>query len=150
MVILPVPLSGCGSIRFSGLSGAIDRLLGIDGRPVGMARHMRGCDGLSGSAGSRARRRIRSDIPRGGMSIERCLANNRHLKSPCLYPGLERFDRVSRALVFWKLLLKVGQDALGAVNRPDSQGLLIGILYQREHFVVFVCDRELRFSHSQS
>ena len=149
-MILPVPLAGYGSIRFSGLSGAVDRPLGIDGRAVRMTRHMRRCDGLTGSAGSRARSRIRSDIPRSGMRIKRRLANNRHLENASLNPCLERFERVARALVVWKLLLKVGQDTLGAVNRPDGQGLLIGSLYQREHVVVFVCDRELRFSHSQS
>jgi hypothetical protein len=74
------------------------------------------------------------------MRIKRRLANSCHRKYSCIYPGLERLERLSRALVCWKLLLKVGQDALSAVNSPDSQGLLIGILYQREHFVVVVCN----------
>lgn len=139
-MILPVALAGDGSIRFSGLGGAMKRLLGIDGRAVRMARHMRGCDGLTSSTRSRARRRIRPDIARGGMRIKRRLANNRHPKNAGLKPCLEYLNRVSRSLVVWKLLLKVGQDTLSALNRPDRQGLLVGILYEREHVVVFVCD----------
>jgi hypothetical protein len=108
MVVLPIPFFGDSGIRFGGLSGSIDRLLGIDGRAIGMARHMRGCDGLPGSTGSRARRRIRANIPRGGMRIKRRLANHRHLENASLNPGLKGFDRVARALIFWKLPLKEG------------------------------------------
>ncbi len=74
------------------------------------------------------------------MRIKRRLANNRHPKNAGLKPCLEYLNRVSRSLVVWKLLLKVGQDTLSALNRPDRQGLLVGILYEREHVVVFVCD----------
>src|SRR6266508_4801652 len=130
MVILPIPLSGCGSIGFSGIGASIDRLLGIDGRTVRMARHMGGCYCLTGSTGSRTRSRIRSYVTRGSMRIKGCLANDCHLENACLEPCLERFNRLSWATVFWEVLLEVGQDTLGAVNGPDSLCLLIRSLYQ--------------------
>lgn len=148
-MILPVPLFG-SSLGFSGFSGAIDRLLSIDSRAIGMARHIRGCHSLPSSTGRRARRHIRSDIPRGGMGIKRRLANDCHLENAGLEPVLERFDRMVRALVVWKLLLKEGQDTLGTLNRPDGLSRLGGSLYQREHVVVFVGDGEACFWHGQS
>src|SRR5262249_48945940 len=72
------------------------------------------------------------------------------LKNTCLEPVLERFESVSRAMIVGKLLLEIWHDALGAINRPNSQGLLVGLLHQREHFLVVVCDGESCFSHDQS
>src|SRR5262249_25139004 len=104
MVILPIPFGGYCGIGFSGMGGAIDRLLCIDGRTVGMARHMRSCDGLTGSTRRRTRSRIRSDIPRGSMRIKRRHANSCHRKYAGLEPALERFDCQSWAMIVGKLL----------------------------------------------
>lgn len=92
---------------------------------------MGSCHRLTCGARGRPRRSIRADITRGGVSVERSLAYHRHLKHPGLDPSLQGFQCLSRPLVFRVIFLKVGQNPLGAVNRPRGQYFWVGLFHKR-------------------
>ncbi len=85
-----------------------------------MSGNMRSCHSLTCGTSSRAGRTIFSYFTGSSMRVKRSLANNCHLKYPCIHPCLKCFDSLSRAMVFWIFFLKVWQHPLGTINCPDG------------------------------
>ena len=54
----------------------------------------------------------------------------------------DELNEKSRAAILRILFLEVGHDALGTVNRPVREGLLVGPAHERRHLVVLACDGE--------
>ena len=96
----------------------MDSLLGINCRTISMSCDMCSCNCLACGTGSRASCIILSYFTGSSMRIKRSLAYDCHLKHPCIYPFLERFDSVSGAMVFWVFFFEVRQDTLSAINGP--------------------------------
>src|SRR6266542_3786592 len=120
MLKLPLTFFGRGSIGIRGVGGSIDSLQGIIRSTNRMRGNMGRCHRLTCSTGSRTSRTILSDFTGSGMRCKRSVADDSHPKHPRIYPRLECFDSVSRAMVFWVPFLKVGQDALDTINCPDG------------------------------
>lgn len=103
----------------------MDGLKGILSGTDGMRADMRCRHGLPRRTGRGAGRVVLADIASRGMRGQRSLAYDGHLKIARLYPRLKRFDCLTRTLIVRKFALEMGQDPLGAVDRPDGQNPVI-------------------------
>jgi hypothetical protein len=93
---LPIPLLGDGDCGIRWTRGSMDRLKGV----------------LGGGEGMRGDMSRRHGLPRGtgrGVRGERRPAYDGHFEIPRLYPGLQRFDGLARALVFGVFFLEIGR-----------------------------------------
>lgn len=117
---LPIAFSGYRSGGTGGVGRSMDSLQCINCSTNGMGGDVRRCHRLAGSTGSRARRIVLPYLAGRSMRIKRSLTNNGHFKLPSIQPCLQRFESVSRAMVVRILILKIRQDTLSAINRPDG------------------------------
>ncbi len=75
----------------------MDRLQGINCSANRMGGDVRGRHRLASGAGSRASCVILPHFTSSGMRGQGSPAYVSHLKHPCIYPCLQRFDRLARA-----------------------------------------------------
>lgn len=107
-----------GGIRRVG--GPMDGLLGVERGAKSMTGNMCGCHRLTARPGSRTSRGIRAYFTSSSVRIKRSLTTDRHAEYSRIYPCLERFESVSRSMVFWISLLKVWHDTQCTIYCPDG------------------------------
>ena len=111
---------GRGGVRGGG--GAVDGLEGIDGCAQRVGGDVSGGDGLAGGAGGGAGGGIFAYFAGGGVGGQGGGADDGHLEDAGVDPGLQCFEGVAGARVVGKVVLKVGEDALGTGYGPDGEG----------------------------
>src|SRR3990172_11328216 len=121
VMVLPMSFFDYGSLGIGGYAGPMDGLQGIVRSTHRMSGDMCSCHRLTCGTGSRASGTILSYVTSSGMRGKRSRADDSHPKLPCIQPRPKCFDRVSRALVLWILLLKVRHDTLNTINSPRSE-----------------------------
>jgi len=133
VLVLPISFSGYGSVGISGAGGPMDSLQGVIGSTNRMSGDMGSCYRLTCGTSGRASRIIRSYFTGGGMGCKRSLAYISHLEHPCIDPCLACFDSFSRSIVFWIILLKIGQNTLNTINCPDGQSFVVSFSHKLYH-----------------
>ena len=80
---------------------------------------------------------ILAHIPRRRVRVQRCFADDRHLKHAAINPRLQRFKRITRARIVWTLLFKLGHHPFGAIYRPGGEYSVIGFFdpFQKKSFL---------------
>jgi len=147
VMVLPMSFFDYGSLGIGGYAGPMDGLQGIVRSTHRMSGDMCSCHRLTCGTGSRASSTILSYVTSSGMRGKRSRADDSHPKLPCIQPRPKCFDRVSRALVLWILLLKVRHDTLNTINCPDGQGLVVCLAHKLHHCLVSVRHRESGSAH---
>ncbi len=145
--VLPLSFFGYGIIGMRGAAGPMDGLYGIVRSADAMGGDMGSCHRLTCGPGRRASGIILSYLASSSMRCQRSLAYLSHLKHPGIYPCLECFECIPRAMVFWIFFLKIGQNTLNTINGPGAQGRMVGSSRKRDHRLVSACNREFGACH---
>jgi hypothetical protein len=142
MLVLPGALfCDCGIGVGMGVR-SVDSLQGVISRSDGMRGNV-GCgDSLSSSPGSGTGGVVRAYIAGGRMSGQSCLADGFHAELAGFDPGLEGFQSRPRPAVLGVGIIKVGQNAFHAGNRPQRQRALTSPFYQRQQGFVLIVEIE--------